>query len=92
MNDSRGWRQAGGLPDVFYTSIAGTSLNDVVCIGSYGTVAHYNGSSWHVFTELANNIWNLQSAAVNNDLIAVAGGETISIGGRGVVAIGKRIN
>jgi len=89
-NDGRGWNQMSGLPNVFYAGIRGTATNDMFVVASYGTVIHYNGSTWHAFNELANPVWNFQSVALNNDLVVAVGSEAVSIGGLGVVAIGTR--
>jgi hypothetical protein len=90
-DDGNGWKQMSDLTNIFYTGIRGTDTNDMFVVGPYGTLAHYNGSTWHTFDELANPVWNFQSVEVKNDIVVAVGSETVSIGGLGVVAIGTRI-
>ncbi|HEY6951949.1 MAG TPA: hypothetical protein VI758_06050, partial [Bacteroidota bacterium] len=89
-DDGSGWKQMNGLPDVFFTGMRGTGTNDLFVIGAYGTMAHYNGSTWYVYNQVANTAWDFQSIATTNDIVAAVGFEGIPIGGKAVAVIGTR--
>ncbi|MBN8705973.1 MAG: hypothetical protein J0L62_08845 [Bacteroidetes bacterium] len=79
---------------VFYAK--GYANNDVFVVGNYGQVAHYNGKSVHLFTELPiTNIHSeLKALSVKKDLICAVG----STNGKGgidqdaaYIVLGKRV-
>jgi hypothetical protein len=72
----------------FYTdAIRGTGINDVVIVGVYGEVLHFNGYSWRSFkgvTELGNGQYN--AVSIKENLVVTVGDLTP----RAIAAIGKR--
>lgn len=58
---------------VFYAK--GYANNDVFVVGNYGQVAHYNGNSIHLFTELPiSNIHSeLKALSVKKDIVCAVG-------------------
>lgn len=55
-----------------------------------GVAIHYNGSTWHQYSELENGLWDFESMSVKNGMIAIVGEEGIASGGRAVAVIGTR--
>ena len=66
----------------YYTqSIRGSAANDVLVCGDFGTLLHYNGSTWHNYqSEL-----NLQQYTLH--AVAIKGNMAIAVGTDGVNAI-----
>jgi hypothetical protein len=77
--------------DYGYTySVRGSAWNDVAVAGAFGTLLHYNGSTWRNFTQqlnLPNVIFN--SVAIKGNLIVAVG---VLGSSRGIIARGLRIN
>jgi hypothetical protein len=43
-----------GLTPNYLNAIRGNASNDIVAVGAYGTVLHYNGSTWYNYTRQIN--------------------------------------
>ncbi|HZV12159.1 MAG TPA: hypothetical protein VFA55_03020 [Candidatus Kapabacteria bacterium] len=67
-------------------AMRGNALNDLVVVGDSGGISHWNGSSWHRFTELANPEDRLISVAMKGNLIIAVGSQYEL----GVVYVGRR--
>ena len=82
------WRNKPLDITTYYTNcIRGNDANDVVAVGSYGEVIHYNGVRWKSFrdeTGLANGEY-LSVAVKGNEIVAVG-----YDGQRAVIVVGKR--
>jgi len=70
----------------FISQVRGMDQNDIFISGSFGFLAHYNGSSWHEYFELLNNAIAYRSLSVNDNMVAAVGFE----GDKAVATIGKR--
>jgi hypothetical protein len=82
------WNQLN-LPNYFTESIRGSAVNDVIAVGDYGFLTHFNGVRWNS-ENLANNYVFL-SVAIKNNTVAIAGVSTSGVVvGSAVVVIGKR--
>ena len=69
-------------------AIRGNSANDIMAVGHFGTILHYNGTTWHNYQ---NEIPILQDAVLH--AVAVKGNLVVAVGedfGHGVVAVGRR--
>jgi hypothetical protein len=55
------WQEVTALPLIFTRGVRGNSWNDVMVVGDFGYIAHYNGSSWRYYTGAAvpstDGIW-----------------------------------
>ena len=48
-----GWKEVTTPnPRVRLNSVSGSGANDVLVVGSFGAVVHWNGASWHFYDEL----------------------------------------
>ena len=73
-----------GVTTNYVDAIRGNALNDIIAVGDFGTVLHYNGSTWYNFTpqvNLSNSV--LYSVSIKGN-IAVAVGTP---GGEKAVAV-----
>ncbi len=83
-----GWKQLN-LPNYFTESIRGNAINDIIAVGDFGFITHFNGSSWRSIN-LSNN-YVFYSVAIKNNTVAIAGVSTsgVVVGGA-IIIIGKR--
>ena len=44
------WKRDTSLPYVYTHAIRGQGMNDIIVVGAYGLVLHYNGVSWYNYT------------------------------------------
>jgi hypothetical protein len=70
----------------YLTSIRGTVQNDILVVGAFGSVAHFNGSTWHHYNELILSDGTLEALAYK-DKTAIAVGQ---IGTDGLILVGKK--
>lgn len=85
---STAWQTFGsGLTPYFIHGIRGQSENDIVAVGSFGELLHYNGKSWKSFRDLPG-FFNLELYAVDikGDVICAVG----NIGSKACVVRGYR--
>jgi len=54
-------------------AVRGNGTNDVVEVGENGTVSHYNGSTWRLYSELENTTDRLLSVSIKGDEIVAVG-------------------
>jgi hypothetical protein len=76
-----------GLTTFFTEAIRGSGASDVFVVGHYGTVLHFNGSTWYNYQRevvLPNAI--LHSVAIKGNLSIAVG----DAAGKGVVLVGRR--
>ena len=78
------WEQIN-LPAIATNSIRGNNINDIIAVGSLGTIYHYNGVDWQVMsinTEKGN-----YKVDIKNNIVAICG---CYYSGNGFVDIGIR--
>jgi hypothetical protein len=68
--------------------IRGTGLNNIVAVGSYGEVLHYNGISWKSFYDEIQINGNYYSVDVTDDIVVAVGYDSPNA----VIAVGRRIS
>jgi hypothetical protein len=79
-----------GITNYYTNKVKGNAWNDIAVAGEFGTLLHYNGSTWRNFTQqlnLPNVIFN--SVAIKGNLIVAVG---VLGSSRGIIARGLRIN
>jgi hypothetical protein len=82
-----GWSQMQGLPgNVFLTGVRGSKENNIFAVSWGGLLAHFNGVSWHQFTEILA-YFHFRSVAVSDNLVVAVG---FTSGPAAAVAIGRR--
>ncbi len=85
LNDTR-WTGAPLELTAYYSSdVSGNDTNDVVVVGAFGDLLHYNASTWKQYPELRINGSFYSVSFVGNTVVAV--GYT---GNRAIAVIGRR--
>lgn len=86
------WQRMGGLPSgILFTRVRGSSSNNIFAVGSFGTLVHWNGTSWRQYGELPTD-FRYQGIVASQNLV-VATGFTLrgAFGDKAAVVIGRRI-
>jgi hypothetical protein len=85
FENSRGvWREAHTGASIYTNKIRGTALNDIVAVGDFGYITHYNGLGW----QLVGYDYDAGYGSV-----AVKGTVVVAVGrknAQGIVSIGRR--
>ena len=87
------WQLMDGVPaTIFYTaSIRGNGDNDIFTGAWGGVLMHYNGKSWHTFTEIPS-AFSFYSLAVKHNTVAAVGFTGGLFVDKAAVVIGRRLN
>jgi hypothetical protein len=80
------WYNNGHVPGFPYR-LRGTAVNDMIVVGDYRTIVHYNGYSWRYYDEL-NSIARLRSVDVRDNLVVAVGADLEN--GIGLIVTGTR--
>jgi hypothetical protein len=69
-----------------YSKIRGIDYNDIVSVGSFGKIDHYNGSSWrnNRIRDKTGNLIDFSSVSIKNNIVCAVGR------GRVIIVIGRR--
>lgn len=70
----------------FISKLRGNEQNDLILVGDYGFVIHYNGQTWKSYAELYLSNGGYRAASIKNNIIAAVGYE----GDKALLTIGKR--
>jgi len=74
----------------FPNAMRGNGPNDIMLVGDYNFIAHYNGMTWQNYSELRQTYEYFASVAVKHNVAIAVGGIQDPINGRGLVAVGRR--
>jgi hypothetical protein len=77
-----------GITTNYINAIRGNAWNDIIAVGDFGTVLHYNGSSWYNYTQQIN-LPNcaLYSVSIKDNYMVAVG----TLGGdRAIAVVGVR--
>ena len=84
-NKTGAWQKVDfGGTKVYPSSVRGTSLNNIVVVGSFGLIAHCNGIDWKVLTDVYDAFYT--AVAVKGNTVAAVGSKN----GRAILIIGKQ--
>jgi len=83
-NDGNGWKEMVTGASIFTNSMRDNANNDIVVVGGFGFIAHWNGSSFRIYPPAMDVIY--RSVAMKGNMIVAVG----TTGAQGVVTIGKR--
>jgi hypothetical protein len=61
------------LTDYFTNRVRGSSPNNIFIVGAFGVMLHFNGLSWHQYSELMLSTGKLVSLAVHDDMVVAVG-------------------
>jgi len=81
---TKGWKDITLYPPTVKTSIAGNDYNDVIVVGSFETVAHWNGYSWRNYFPMISSV--LSAVEMKSNLVVIVGFKN----DRGYILMGKR--
>jgi hypothetical protein len=70
--DGSDWKQVTGVPAIFKHAVRGTRANDIMMVGDFGLVTHYNGSTWHAYQELSLS-GDYRAVAIKGKLVIAVG-------------------
>jgi hypothetical protein len=70
---------------IYTNGIRGSALNNIVAVGDFGLIAHFNGLSWHPFFE--NPAGDYYNVSVKENLIIAVG----EVNSRGLILVGRRL-
>jgi len=89
LQDTSPWTvyPTAALAKYYSESIRGNAINDIIIVGAYGDILHYNGSTWKDYsdqTSLANGAFT--SVAMKGNLVIAVGGN----GPQAVITMGRR--
>ncbi len=79
LQDVNPWtvHPTGTLARNYSTSVRGNNSNDVVIVGAYGDMIHYNGLTWKdYFDQTSLPIGSFTSVAVKGNLVIAVGGNS----------------
>ena len=74
----------------FPNRLRGNDANDLIVVGFYNMIAHYNGSSWLYYQQFYNQDEHLFSVDVKRNLLVAVGEIYDPIDRKGLVIIGRR--
>jgi hypothetical protein len=80
------WKHFSEIPAIYTNLIRGNASNDLLVVGDFGIVGHFNGTTWKVYDELKLPNGNYESVAIKGNIAIAAGWYNA----RGYVAVGKR--
>jgi len=78
------WREMKTGASIYTNCIRGNAPNDIVVVGGYGFIAHWNGASFRIYPPAMDVIYT--SVAITGNLIVAVG----TTGAKAVVTIGRR--
>jgi len=81
------WIRDNDMPPYYKTSIRGSNINDVVMVGAFGLIMHFNGIFWHNFQDITYITGSYNKVIIKENLIACSGGLN---SGQAIFTIGRR--
>ena len=83
------WQEDPRERSFYRFAIRGLATNDIVAVGGYGGIAHYNGLSWKAYAgnEVMTFFGNYYSVALHPKLAVAVGGYE---GRKAIILVGKR--
>ena len=84
--NSASWRQLNHVAQYYTYRIRGNHINDIMAVGGFAEIVHFNGSSWRNYVNEINLSGNFYSVDIHGNVAAVTGFH----GRKAVVVMGKR--
>jgi hypothetical protein len=79
------WTQ-NDITQFYLYDVKGNNVNDLIAVGGFGEIMHFNGISWHSYFQTTAINGNYERVSINKNICAVVG----SKGNGAVIAIGER--
>ena len=83
---SENWTRHTELPSYYKDAIRGNSLNDIIVVGAFGILLHYNGNSWKNFQDITYINGALGRVDIKGNVVCTVGYND----NKAIVIIGKR--
>ena len=78
------WRDITLYPPTVKTSIAGNDYNDIIVVGSFQTVAHWNVYSWRNYFPMISSV--LSAVEMKSKIVVAVGSKNDN----GYILVGKK--
>ncbi len=86
QNDGTGWKEMVTGASIYTSCIRGNGTDDIVVVGGFGFIAHWNGAHWKIYTSAMDAIYT-RVAAKGNLIVAVGNSGTSE---QTVITMGRR--
>ncbi len=82
------WTIEKNTMNYHFYHIRGSKCNNIFAVGPAGRIFHYNGFSWHRYTQFKEYIGSLKRVAVTNNILCTVG-RTRNLPSKAVIVFGK---
>jgi hypothetical protein len=83
---SENWKRHTELPSYYKDAARGNSSNDIIVIGAFGLLLHYNGNGWKNFQDITYVNGELGRVDINGNVVCAVGYDD----NKAIIFIGKR--
>jgi hypothetical protein len=83
---SESWTRNTALPSYYKDAVRGNALNDIIVVGAFGLLLHYNGNSWKNFQDITYINGELGRVDINGNVVCAVGYDD----NKAIIFIGKR--
>jgi hypothetical protein len=80
------WLRHTDLPSIYKNAVRGNDINDIVVVGAFGLLLHYNGKAWMNFQETPYINGTLGRVDIKENIVCSVGSED----NKAVIIIGRR--
>ena len=74
--------------NIYSNKIIGQSNNDIIIVGNWMKMAHYNGVSWKSYTNILGNVGDYKAIDIKGNLICAVGWTDFP---KALIVVGKRV-
>lgn len=83
---SENWIRNTELPSYYKDAVRGNSINDIIVVGAFGLVLHYNGNSWKNFQDVTYINGELGRVDIKGNVVCAVGYDD----NKAIVIMGKK--
>ena len=83
---SESWTRDTALPSYYKDAVRGNAMNDIIVVGAFGLLLHYNGNSWKNFQDITYINGELGRVDINGNVVCAVGYDD----NKAIIFIGKR--
>jgi hypothetical protein len=84
--DAPAWSGSLGNTPFYSNAVRGTDTNNILVVGAFADILHYNGATWKQYPELRLADASLYGVAVTRSMVIAVGG----VGQRALVIVGRK--
>lgn len=85
-NDGGGWKEMVTGASIYTSCIRGNGTNDIVVVGGFGFIAHWNGAHWEIYPPSMDVLYT--KVAMKGNMIVAVGNSATSE--QAVITVGSR--